>query len=257
LPELRAEKRIQKGSSILNIIGIAGRAGAGKDTVADILVREHGFVKIALADPLKRACKEFFNFTDEQLWGPSEERNKPDERYPRNHSWPNGFFPTRCLCCNALEGYEPERQCYLTPRFALQQLGTEYGRAMFENVWIDKAIETARLLFGLDAPFPNEKSATIRGYDPRRGLIASYNLSRCRGVVISDVRFFNELTRIRDVGGRVWYRSGTSLIAAAASHSSETSLPKELASVGTAIEWEPDLKKLSEVVGILMEETPR
>lgn len=37
------------------IIGLAGYEGAGKDTVADIIVEDNpGFVKLGLADPLKR-----------------------------------------------------------------------------------------------------------------------------------------------------------------------------------------------------------
>ena len=65
------------------IIGISGKAGSGKDTVADILAKEFGFVKCGLADPLKRIAREVFCFTDEQLWGSSGLRNQPDRRYPR------------------------------------------------------------------------------------------------------------------------------------------------------------------------------
>lgn len=36
-----------------SIIGLTGFAGSGKDTVADILVAEYGFVKLAFADPLR------------------------------------------------------------------------------------------------------------------------------------------------------------------------------------------------------------
>lgn len=36
------------------VVALTGLAGAGKDSVADILVRDHGFVKMSFADPLKR-----------------------------------------------------------------------------------------------------------------------------------------------------------------------------------------------------------
>jgi dephospho-CoA kinase len=75
----------------MNIIGIAGHVGAGKDAAASVLVREFGYVRVGLADPLKQICKEVFRFTSEQLWGSSEARNAPDERYP------NGLTPRRAL----------------------------------------------------------------------------------------------------------------------------------------------------------------
>lgn len=42
------------------LIGIAGRAGAGKDTLADILFERFGVTKIAFADPLKQAAAVAF-----------------------------------------------------------------------------------------------------------------------------------------------------------------------------------------------------
>ncbi|WP_188187573.1 hypothetical protein [Nonomuraea sp. SYSU D8015] len=42
----------------LRIIGLSGYAGAGKDTVADLLVREHGYRKFAFADRLKELLLE-------------------------------------------------------------------------------------------------------------------------------------------------------------------------------------------------------
>lgn len=40
------------------LIGLQGRARAGKDTVAARLVAEHGFVRLAFADELKRMAEE-------------------------------------------------------------------------------------------------------------------------------------------------------------------------------------------------------
>jgi len=151
------------------IIGITGRAGSGKDTVADILVQKHGFVKIAFADPMKRFCKEVFAFTDEQLWGPSSTRNKPDLRYPKG-----------------------DGSC-LIPRHALQQLGTEWGRACYPDVWVDYALRVANRLLN----YPT------RGYDPATWPDWTGKYPPTSGVVISDVRFPNEMRRLRASGAHI------------------------------------------------------
>jgi hypothetical protein len=50
------------------LIGITGKAGVGKDTVADELWRKHAFTRIAFADPMKRAAQEMFGLTDAETW---------------------------------------------------------------------------------------------------------------------------------------------------------------------------------------------
>lgn len=50
------------------LIGITGKAGVGKDTVADELWRKYAFTRIAFADPMKRAAQEIFGLTDAQAW---------------------------------------------------------------------------------------------------------------------------------------------------------------------------------------------
>lgn len=131
------------------VIAIHGRAGSGKDTFADML--QQFFLaaylpvfKMALADPLKRVCKEVFDFTDEQLWGPSHKRNEPDVRYLRKG---------------------PDGEEYLTPRVALQLCGTEFGRACCPDIWcmnhqreVKRASDVNRNVTVLvpDVRFPNE-----------------------------------------------------------------------------------------------------
>ena len=51
----------------MQLIGLAGRAGSGKDTVAHFLCETHGFVQISLADPLRDGLKAMLGLTDEQL----------------------------------------------------------------------------------------------------------------------------------------------------------------------------------------------
>jgi hypothetical protein len=168
------------------IIGISGQAGSGKDTVADRLCKDHGFVKVAFSDPMKRICREVYDFTDEQLWGPSENRNAEDKRYPR---------------CTADHAHSDACIEYLTPRLALQTLGTEWGRFCYPNTWVDHAIRVHEKL-----------QSGGYAYDQKRGLYSVSTLEKVQdrmmwpktNVVISDVRFKNEVDGIRKAGGQIW-----------------------------------------------------
>jgi len=51
----------------MQLIGLTGRAGSGKDTVADFLCETHGFVQLALADPLRHGLQAMLGLTAEQL----------------------------------------------------------------------------------------------------------------------------------------------------------------------------------------------
>lgn len=152
-------------------IGLAGRAGAGKDTVAGMLVEAAGgpdaAVVIALADPLKRICRDVFGFDEGQLWSPSERRAEP----PPDRTGP-------------------------TAREALQRLG-DWGRAMDPDVWIDKLLAAVSSLGG-GAP------DHFRQYDRMFGVYSSYVPRTWRLIVTPDVRFPNEAACIRRKGGIIW-----------------------------------------------------
>lgn len=156
------------------VLGIAGEKGSGKDTVCDFLVANYGFTKMSLAGPLKEIVgKVFPEFPPDHLWGESKLREIPAPQYPLSGSCPlcgrrmkmEGAAKWVCGC-----GFEHE--AYLTPRLALQTLGTEWGRRLYEDVWVDY------LFSEID----------------RLGL---------RRVCISDVRFPNEVRRIRQHNGLV------------------------------------------------------
>ena len=66
------------------IILICGNAGAGKDTVAEMLARATQGALIAQATPIKLFAQKVFGFSDESLFGPSDARNIPDPRYDLN-----------------------------------------------------------------------------------------------------------------------------------------------------------------------------
>ena len=55
------------------IIAICGKKGSGKDTIGNYLCEKFNFIKLNFADPLKEACRNIFDLTDEQLYGDKKE----------------------------------------------------------------------------------------------------------------------------------------------------------------------------------------
>jgi len=50
------------------LIGICGKAGAGKDTIGDYFIKHYNFQKISLADPIKRLVKDIFVLDDHTVY---------------------------------------------------------------------------------------------------------------------------------------------------------------------------------------------
>lgn len=185
------------------IIGIVGFAQTGKDTVAKIL-SEHGFQRVAFADALKRVTMRIFDFTYDQMWGTLEQKEAPDLRYPRKHTWSSILYPdaeTKCLCCGELlAGRSPwdvdTTRCYLNGRYALKIIGTEGARHCYSNIWVERALKDAERisrgfvytdLYGAEQPV----QTTGRAATPRN-------------VVFTDCRFINEVDGIQRAGGQVY-----------------------------------------------------
>jgi len=157
------------------IIGLTGKAGSGKDTVADYLHRKYGFVPFTIAAPLKAGVSELFGI-DRGVMEDSVLKEQIDDRYG------------------------------VTPRKILQRLGTDYVRKEFgEDFFIHRLIQRITPLLAND-----------------------------ENIVITDVRFNNELQRIKEIQGVhtvFWNISaderlpgGTSLQDDTASHISEQPL---------------------------------
>lgn len=212
------------------IIGISGPAGSGKDTAAEFLIKNYPFGRIGLGDKLKRICKDVFRFTDDQLWGPSSSRNAPDHRYQRVHTFAGPLARedqhSGCICCGwtGVVTSDEVPKCYLTPRYALQQLGTEWGRECFDSLWISDALQSAQRLLG-DRDMSYSAKSGLHSILPTcaptdEPWTTCY--SGVRGVVFSDVRFINEATAIKRAGGLlVRLRRDSSLSGAASVHQSE------------------------------------
>jgi hypothetical protein len=65
--------------SIPRVVAICGRRRAGKDTIAEYLVRHHGYVLCKIAAPLKEATCALFGMQSEQL--ECDKKDEVDERW--------------------------------------------------------------------------------------------------------------------------------------------------------------------------------
>ncbi len=120
------------------IIGLTGKARSGKDTAAAQLVKS-GFEHYWFSKPMKDACSSIFGWSDDHLYGDLKET--VDKRFG------------------------------VSPRVALQTLGTEWGRdCIHKDLWIN---------------------------------IAKMKMESADNIVISDCRFDNEAEVILSMGGYV------------------------------------------------------
>jgi hypothetical protein len=124
------------------IIGVCGFIGSGKDTIADYLVNVHGFRRESFANTLKDAVAAVFGWDRVLLEGRTKEarewREQVDTWWANRLNIPN-----------------------LTPRWVLQQWGTEVCRKGFhDDIWIasveNKLRRTKDNIVISDCRFPNE-----------------------------------------------------------------------------------------------------
>jgi len=129
------------------IVGLVGFIGAGKGTVADLLVERHDFFKESFANSVKDSCAAVFGWDRAMLEGDTPEsrawREQPDEW------WSKKF------------GRE------FSPRLALQLMGTEAGRDVFHpDLWVHTVMRRCEQApwnnyVIADVRFPNEINAIV------------------------------------------------------------------------------------------------
>ena len=136
------------------ITAFVGFMSSGKDTVGDYLVRNHGFTSYAFADPLKDCLAAIFQWDRQLLSGTT----------PESRQWRETIDPWWA------EKLDIEN---FTPRFAMQNFGTDVMRKFFHNdVWI---LNMEKRLLASSGP-----------------------------VILTDGRFRNEIAMVRKLGGRIY-----------------------------------------------------
>ncbi|MFK0290315.1 hypothetical protein ACIQU6_07510 [Streptomyces sp. NPDC090442] len=145
----------------MNGIGIIGRARSGKDTVAARLVEQHGFQRMALADPLKDMALAV----------------NPVVGYEPLHF---GHLPVYLETVVEAHGWERVKDLYPEARRFLQRLGSEGVR---------------------DHVDPGHWVSELFKHRATRRLVAR----DMRPVVVPDVRFENEASRLQGRGFKIVY----------------------------------------------------
>jgi energy-coupling factor transporter ATP-binding protein EcfA2 len=118
----------------------------------------------------------------------------------------------------------------LTPRYALQTLGTEWGRKISPAMWSEYAVRTARTLLAGGCSYDRAKGLT--SLDENRATPDKILAEQTQGfdfVIITDGRFRNEIVNVKAIGGTTIevmapYKHDTIGEAGVANHRSEAEL---------------------------------
>lgn len=168
----------------MSLIGLAGVARSGKDTVANFLVEHHGFTRMAFAD----AVREMLYRVDPLIEIPIDDETLYIGRVAE---YVDGF------------GWEAAKALPEVRRL-LQRLGTDAGRAVLgEDVWVDALFGSARIgrLVISDCRFANEVKAirqeggfVLRVERPGVGPVNAHVSERALGDFTPDETIHNDGT---------------------------------------------------------------
>jgi hypothetical protein len=164
---------------VTRVIGLGGKLRHGKDTVADHLVDEHGWVKFGMSDALAEAL-----YTLDPIINADPFYTRV--RFLGIPLWRklSGWTYVRYAKLADDVGYT-EAKTDIEVRRLLQVLGTEVGRKQLSdgNLWTDIMKRKVRDAIESGAP----------------------------GVAITGIRFPNELQMVRELGAESWWVERPSL----------------------------------------------
>lgn len=132
------------------IVGILGKAGTGKTTVAEFLANKFGAARFSFATPLKEMASRLLDFSREQLYGTQQQKEAIDPRYG------------------------------MSGREFMQRLGHEARENLYPRVWIDALVNS--IIHDADDRFRNNKRPVIYVVDDIRHKNEVFGLRSLSGV---------------------------------------------------------------------------
>lgn len=164
--------------SSFHLVGVAGRARAGKDTIGQIMLQLYGFAPFSFSDELYREVSDAYG-VDVSWLKDDQVKDREWAALSLDLCSDNGFVEVATKKLDA-EMRQSVGQVYLlpgktelSPRWVLQTWGTEYRRAQDPDYWVNRADERLMQIYSAGAP----------------------------GAVNVSVRFGNEYDWIRSCGG--------------------------------------------------------
>ncbi len=178
----------------MRLIGLAGPARVGKDTIADYLVEKYNFVKFSFSDALYSEVSRAFGVPVDALMRP-DLKEEPTQWLSLRQCSDDAFVDVmersmafRMSKYATLADLERDRTAFLdaprSPRWVLQRWGTEYRRAQDPEYWIKRA------------------DAFVKAY---LDAVAAGKIENPGGLVNTSVRFDNECSFVRSNNGEVWH----------------------------------------------------
>jgi hypothetical protein len=135
---------------MIHVLALLAKAGSGKTTIANWLKETYDARVVSLATPLKRCAQKVMGFSDQQLWGPQEEKE-------REVCWDvlgQGMSARRFLQLLGTEGLREE----FGPNIHLDALSRQIDR-------MDSESEDHHVFVVDDVRFPNEVDYVVQSED--------------------------------------------------------------------------------------------
>lgn len=204
-------------------IAIMAESGHGKDFCGRWIVANQGFIDLAFADHIKRLCRIVFReFSDDALWGEPDLRNAEvpvnweEAEYRLTWGMDDWLMQITNLSVEERAEYkdmvkqwfdylhqwsfqdehsvDTQVKGKLSPRIALQLLGTEYGRAFKQNIW------SGLVMTQVVQKLKNKENDYFRHFGLTK---LSESRPPINGIVITDCRYLSELEDVKAGGGYV------------------------------------------------------